>query len=255
VSGERIILCLNCGQQNRLKAKGRVHLARCGRCSEPLGAPPNGQKRARALGLISLLLIASAGVVGYLVHGDQIRAPSTGAGSTQATVEPSTYEPKDSLPEAPLVPLPEPKPPLSFAEVGCELTARPANGTVFLRPEEGVHELIIDNGTSADAIVELRDSRNRDIASFYVHSRSTAKLPYVPEGLFELYFATGHNYSKECNNFMTDFVPWKFPGQQIFKSKIEKNFIYTTVMEFTLHEVSQGNISRVRIRDSDWFNG
>ena len=111
MSGERIILCLNCGQQIRLKAGGRVDVARCGRC--------RGRKRGRALGLISLLFLASVGVVGYLVYGNQLRPSNTGTEGQHAKAESPTFEPVDSLSEGSTVPIPEPKPPPSFDELNA----------------------------------------------------------------------------------------------------------------------------------------
>ena len=93
-------------------------MARCGRCREHLGAPPNGRKRGRALGLISLLFLASVGVVDYLVSGKQLRPSNTGTEGHHAKAESSIFEPADSLSEG-STSIPEPKPPPSFDELNA----------------------------------------------------------------------------------------------------------------------------------------
>ena len=80
-------------------------MAGCGRCREPLGAPPNGRKRGRALGLISLLFLASVGVVGYLAYGNQLRPSNTGTEGQHAKAGSPTFEPVDSLSEGSTVPI------------------------------------------------------------------------------------------------------------------------------------------------------
>lgn len=119
----------------------------------------------------------------------------------------------------------------------------------------GPHELRIHNGTSDDAIVKLRNQQNRDVASIYVYAGARAALAGVPDGAFAVLFATGKRYAESCDRFLDDFYMWKFSGLQNFIRSREGNLVYTTVIEFTLHEVPSGNIDRRSISEEEWFKG
>ena len=65
-------------------------------------------------------------------------------------------------------------------------------------------------------------------------------------------FAQGRRYSSPCNQFIVDLGKWKYPGVHEFATRVDGKYIVYTVIEFTLHEVPQGNIQKLRISDSEW---
>ena len=248
MSGERIILCLNCGQQNRLKAGGRVDVARCGRCREPLGAPPNGRKRGRALGLISLLFLASVGVVGYLVYGNQLRPSNTGTEGQHAKAESSTFEPVDSLSEGSTVPIPEPKPPPSFDELNAPPVAI-STGLVRTRTgRERIAPLEIRTSSGANYFLKLANAVDgRDEIVMYIEGGRTFTTD-VPLGTFELRYCAGSVWYGE----RYDFGPEKTCYQA------EKQFTFyrqgNSVNGYTIELILQvgGNLRTTRIDPSQF---
>jgi hypothetical protein len=248
VSGERIILCLNCGQQNRLKAEGRVHMARCGRCSEPLAVPTNGRKRTHAFGLITVLLVATAGVVGYFVHGDQQRSPNTGAGSKQAKLEPSISEPEESLPEVPIVPIPELKPPPSFSELNVPPVAI-STGLVRTRHGgERIAPIEIRTSSGTNYFLKLDNAADgREELAMYIQGGRTFTSK-VPLGTYELRYCAGSVWYGE---------PYRF-GPDMTCYRAEKQFTFyrrgNTVNGYTIELILQvgGNLRTTRIDPSQF---
>ena len=127
------------------------------------------------------------------------------------------------------------------------------NGTVLQQSVTGVHTLRIINGLRKDAIIKLRSASRGNVLSLYVSANSTAQVDSVPSGLFDVLFATGTAYSRYCARFMQDMSAQKFDSPANFSTSEDYNYRYTTVIEYTLHRVPQGNVSASSYDESDFL--
>lgn len=125
--------------------------------------------------------------------------------------------------------------------------ARPPTGYQFIQRSSGNHELMIRNGRTTDAVVKLKDNNGKSVLAFYVRAGEDASMAEIPEGIFHLQFATGHNYSNPCGMFLNTMAVLAFPKAIEFKTTSDEYYVYSTTMEFTLHSVPEGNIQPRRL--------
>ena len=100
--GERIILCLHCGQQNRLSTRAPLELAKCARCSQFLA--PSTKRTGPDRGKLVLLTLMAGSVV-FLVYNHQpssLRAPPSSPSAPRATLSDQEFlgTPADRGPDA-----------------------------------------------------------------------------------------------------------------------------------------------------------
>lgn len=84
---------------------------------------------------------------------------------------------------------------------------RPLNGETLTErePAEGLHEYIIENNGDNDAIVKLIDATTgKTYRHSYVHSKRALELKNVRDGVFQIKFSTGSDYSPETKLFTKD---------------------------------------------------
>jgi hypothetical protein len=235
MTSERIILCLNCGQQNRLKAEGRAGLARCGRCGEPLTPP---RKRMRTHGWVALLLILTAGVTGYLVYDyePQSKRPPP----TRLSIEEVYRAAPDRRPEqpalsdrwwedAPLEPSsaaeksPTPVQSLSSSSSQEELTAFGAppvvisTGVIRIRPgQEWIAPLEVRTSSGNDYFIKLFNvADEQEELAMYVEGGRTFTTN-VPLGTYELRYAAGNVWYGERHRFGPDTAYYEADKQFTF---------------------------------------
>lgn len=121
------------------------------------------------------------------------------------------------------------------------------NGTVFRQTTVGPHTLKTTNGSSYDAVVKLRDMTGHTALSFYVGASGYVAIQNVPEGTFSIEFATGRDYSPVCGYFLRNMSSRRFVNQEIFATRLEGNYRYTSVLEITLNPVPGGTARTVSI--------
>lgn len=135
--------------------------------------------------------------------------------------------------------------------------SRPKNGKILkknVRFVDDGHRLTIENGSSSDAIVKLRDAMDgRLAASFYVKKSMTASLNGIPDGQYRVQFAYGDAMTRDCTAFITP-VASAFNGIQTLATETTASQIITQEISFTLYTVSGGNVRPVGISPEE-FNG
>jgi hypothetical protein len=135
--------------------------------------------------------------------------------------------------------------------------ARPKNGKILkknVRLIDAGHRLTIENGSSSDAIVKLRDAVNgRLTASFYVKKSMKASLNGIPDGQYRVQFAYGDAMTRDCAAFISP-VASAFNGLQTLSTETTASQIITQELSFTLFTVSGGNVRPVGISPEE-FNG
>ena len=124
---------------------------------------------------------------------------------------------------------------------------RPGSGEILQQTIVGEHELHILNGTGQDTLIKLKGLDNSVVLTFFVRANSNAIVTRVPEGVFVLYGAVGSDFSAACLSFATDMAAFKFEGYAEFETTEDSQYIYTTVLEYTLHEVVGGNIDKTSV--------
>lgn len=133
-----------------------------------------------------------------------------------------------------------------LAELKYSLKPRtPPSGTIlkrFLYAGQGV--LNVHNGTDRDALIKLRDVLSTSTScSFFVKHRESATLNSVPDGDYEVLFASGTDWDGEA--FQSEESFSKFVSPMTFKTsvRIDGQYERTTYSDnsLTLHTVPHGN--------------
>lgn len=132
-------------------------------------------------------------------------------------------------------------------------TAHPRNGTVLsggFPPVQYGHRLTINNGSSEDAIVKVRNAKSgRTVVSFFAARQMTSVLDNIPDGRYRIQFAFGDAMSADCRRFL-DLSASEFPDAQSFATRTTATQIYTEELSFTLHAVAGGNVRPSGISDA-----
>ncbi len=178
---------------------------------------------------------------------------STADGGSSARAEPSYYS--DTVPVARI------DPETGMQEVPVEDLVTcdnpPANGAVLAGQEnlaaEG-HQLEIDNGSSGNAIVNVRNSQTNDLlVSFYVSRGETGSVSGLADGTYKMQYALGGPLDEDCRMFAGDFSASAFPDPETFRAQYVNDergegYIYE-VLTFTLYSVPGGNVRPQGIAD------
>ena len=90
------------------------------------------------------------------------------------------------------------------------------NGDVLLRRTGGSHRVTVANATGTDAVVRLRTSGGQTLLALYLTAGEEAALAGIPEGSFQITFATGTNYSRACGLFLDGMKTFALDAPQIF---------------------------------------
>ena len=138
----------------------------------------------------------------------------------------------------------------------------PSNGQILVdHRTAGIsgHKLEIDNSSSGDAIIKVRESSGQTLASFFVASGQSATLTKIPDGSYTVQYASGSKLAKGCRAFVNDGTASAsaFPGPEDFTTRYEDELDGTTVIHqkltYTLYPVPGGNVRPSSI-DMDEFN-
>jgi len=96
------------------------------------------------------------------------------------------------------------------------------------------------NGT--DAFVKFKTRSYHTALSMYVEAGKKATFDSVPEGEYQLVFATGSVYSHTCGKFMEDMRVQAFRDFESFRTVQIGNEISTVILSVTLHSVPEGHV-------------
>lgn len=80
--------------------------------------------------------------------------------------------------------------------------SRPAENTTLFSLQQGTNQLTVINPLVDDAIFKLRNRLGVDVLVYYIHSNQTVTIDTVPEGTFQFRYATGKDYSPQCQRFL-----------------------------------------------------
>ncbi|GAA4879587.1 hypothetical protein [Actinomycetospora straminea] len=143
------------------------------------GGPPGPPRRRTGRTVLIAVAVVVLGLVGLVRLGASDASPP-GPAATTAAPAPTTPA------------LPGPKGP------------RPATGTVLVeRGGTGSGQLTAENGGSTDAYVTLA-SGQQVVRGVYVRAGETATVTDVPDGTYEVYFATGTGWNEDIRGFTAD---------------------------------------------------
>ena len=141
--------------------------------------------------------------------------------------------------------------------------APPSNGEVLVDHREGAssgHQIEIDNGSSGDAIIKVRDAiTDKSLASFFVTRGQSASLKSIPDGEYKVQYAIGDKLAADCRTFIDDgsASASEFPGSDRLETRYEEVLDGTRIsrsrLSYTLYSVPYGNVQPSTI-DMDQFN-
>ncbi|MBC7158488.1 MAG: J domain-containing protein [Porphyrobacter sp.] len=137
----------------------------------------------------------------------------------------------------------------------------PSNGTVLSGAENLVsegHVLEIDNGSSGNAIVKVRDAVDGSTyASFYIEQGQSASIEGIKDGQYEFQVDTGNELDSECSFFAGDITGSEFPdpeylAKEYFNVYSGEGYLYQS-LQYTLYSIPGGNVRPVTT-SADEFN-
>ena len=118
-------------------------------------------------------------------------------------------------------------------------SARPYSGEVLLQNGHGNHHLTVNAGTR-DALVKLRSGGATSLA-FYVRAGESGTVQSVPDGVYQIMFATGDGFSRKCLEFVTSMEVISDPSPQTFEVTSDGYAEYYSTATYTLTTQAGGN--------------
>ena len=95
--------------------------------------------------------------------------------------------------------------------------------------------LSVRNGTGKDAYIKLVNERGDVVVTFFAADALTARVSGIPQGSYELAFATGRRFSRGCDSFSEPSSAKRFSRRLSFGPD-------GGGWEVTLHSITQGNV-------------
>ncbi|WP_084140402.1 J domain-containing protein [Brevundimonas nasdae] len=204
---------------------------------------------------------------GWAIHGAALLGLPAAAGLAVVMLDggssyasPPRYSPTytEPAPSQPLSPtnVPEAIPEPQVILASCDTP--PLNGDEFARDglEEDGHRITIKNGGSGDALVKIREYPSRKIVStMFVKRGQQASFNDLPDGEYEMLFATGDVLDESCRRFSGDVITQRFPGKETFITQYEGNQIIKSNLTLTLYNVPGGNVSPQRVSEDEFNAG
>jgi 5-hydroxyisourate hydrolase-like protein (transthyretin family) len=149
-------------------------------------------------------------------------------------------DPKEGKADESIAPTPTPEDDIYRPLNGQSLTTR--------MKEKGQGLFIIKNNGDKDAIVKLVDYKTGfTYRHSYVHAKRDLELKEIKEGVYEIKFATGDNYSKSKKVFTSNLRLLKTGQLSTFEIKEIKGKFYSTELLTTLFPAQGGNIELIQI--------
>jgi len=129
---------------------------------------------------------------------------------------------------------------------------RPANGYVLSKKYKGPHRLVVNNSPGADALIKLKDDNKNTVLEYYIRSGQTVTINDIPEGQYQFLFASGSDYSANCNRFLTNMQASKDPKPTPYITKRSSNSVSYSIQTYTLQRVRNGNFQAQKINTSEF---
>lgn len=118
-------------------------------------------------------------------------------------------------------------------------SARPYSGEVLLQNGYGNHHLTVNAG-ARDALVKLRSGGATSLA-FYVRAGESGAVRSVPDGTYQIMFATGDGFSRKCLEFVTSMAVIGDPSPQTFEVTSDGYAEYYSTATYSLTSQAGGN--------------
>ncbi|MBY3433259.1 hypothetical protein HFN89_03655 [Rhizobium laguerreae] len=139
-----------------------------------------------------------------------------------------------------------PAPSLADDGILFECKTPPRNGEILSSRgmlAKGGHAIQIANGAKGNAIIKVRDTRDKSVLlSFYVAGSREVTIQGIPDGDYTVQYATGGALDLYCKQFAKLTWAEEFPGVQSFRTERTATQIITSVLSYTLYEVAGGNV-------------
>mgnify|MGYP001062796211 CR=1 FL=1 len=129
-------------------------------------------------------------------------------------------------------------------------SARPYSGEVLLQNSYGGHHLTVNAGVR-DALVKLRSGGVTSLA-FYVRAGESGTVESVPNGTYQIMFATGEGFSRKCLEFVTSMDVISDPSPQTFEVTSDGYSEYYSTATYTLTTQAGGNFAPQTVDDNSF---
>ncbi len=120
---------------------------------------------------------------------------------------------------------------------------RPATGLVVDNVGGGMGELLIKNGTDADALVIVATADSRPLMSAYIRAAESYNLAGIPDGTYWLYFCKGEAWDAAAKKFTRNETCQRFEDPLGFQTTATQYTGY----EVTLYGVAGGTASTEQV--------
>ena len=135
---------------------------------------------------------------------------------------------------------------IDFDKLTPQCSTPPWNGKVldgYAAKGASGHEVEIKNGSSADAIVKLRDAVSGRLAvSFFVQKGATATFGRLPDGTYHVQYAFGSNLAVDCRSFAHVTSAQQMPSVESMVTRYSQTKIIRSHLTYTLYTVPGGNV-------------
>jgi hypothetical protein len=197
------------------------------------------------------LLLALPGLIGLASYQDTIKREfrSVSSASNYQIVKPAEPPRPVAYPRSAEAPRPvqqeTPRPVQQEVHIPtCPFP--PVNGQIFagsLPPDKKGHTIEIDNGSSANAIIKIRNANTtRLFASFYVAKGQSASVTSLPDGNYRIQYAFGGDLGIDCRNFVRVTSAAQFPDIESLRTEYTSTQIIRSRLSYTLYSVPSGNV-------------
>ena len=116
------------------------------------------------------------------------------------------------------------------------------------RSPGGRSELLIKNGTDADALVILAGMDDQAVKTAYIRATKSFNMTGIRDGTYRLYYSKGEAFSQATRRFTRNATYQRFDTTLAFTSSPTQ---YTT-WEVTLYGVVGGNVGSEPVDPSDF---
>lgn len=121
---------------------------------------------------------------------------------------------------------------------------RRSNGTVLRAPGSGEGEITAENGTDHDAVITISQDGSV-VGSFYVAHGETARMANIPDGTYDIFYASGADW--DGGQFTRSCVFWRFDKTAAFTTTKTQSGIQYVKFSITLRPVPNGNTQLVDV--------
>ena len=94
---------------------------------------------------------------------------------------------------------------------GEHLGGKPVAGEVLTRRASGEHQVLVHNGMRRDAVVKFKTPSGSTMVTVYLPATYRLGIAGIPDGVYNIEYATGERYSRGCGLFVEDMEAWRAP--------------------------------------------